>query len=101
MNSNLKRSEHDLSDLNSILRDVNQEARLLAPYLNTEHLTVPKKIPPSPIAHKILKGFSAWGAAAGAMATSKSSTPPANIPEAQPGGIQGVQPSENTANKNS
>jgi len=86
VNSNLKRCEHDLSDLNSILRDVNQDARLLAPFLNTENLTAHKKTPPSPIAHKILKGFSSWGAASGAMsAASKPAAAEQYVPEAQPG----------------
>ena len=105
MNSNLKRSEHELSDLNSILRDVNLDARTLAPYLSNEHLTTPKKTPPSPIAHKILKGFSSWGAAAGAMSASRSSSSE-NVPEAQPGvpeaqpGVPEAQPSsESTGDK--
>ena len=96
MNSNLKRCENDLSDLNSTLRDVNQDARMLAPFLNAENLTVHKKAPPSPVTHKILKGFSSWGAAAGAMAASKPAAPERHVPEAQPGIPEAKPPPENT-----
>lgn len=82
MNSNLKRSEHELSDLNSTLRDINLEAKRLAPYLSSEHLATSKRTS-SPFRHRLLKGISSWSAV-GTTATSKKTTPSeVEVPETE------------------
>lgn len=55
MNSNLKRSEHELSELNSIISDINIDARAIAPNLNVP-LPQGTKKSPSPITQRLLMG---------------------------------------------
>lgn len=56
VNSNLKRSEHDLSELNSMIADINKYANTIAPHLNTMFPQGGKKSP-SPIRQRLLKGM--------------------------------------------
>ena len=84
MNSNLKRSEHELSDLNSILRDINLAARGLAPYLSSEHLATSKTVPPSPLKHRLLKGISTLSVAAATATTRKMTPSPLEVDMAEP-----------------
>ena len=55
VNSNLKRSEHELSELNTTIADINLEARTIAPYLRMVVSQGPKKSP-SPMRQKLFKG---------------------------------------------
>jgi hypothetical protein len=57
VNSNLKRSEHELSELNSMVTDITLEAQNISPYLSITIPQGPKK-PPSPMRQKLIKGFS-------------------------------------------
>ena len=56
MNSNLKRSEHDLSELNTIISDINKDARFIAPNLSIQFAHSSKKSP-SPMRQRLLKGI--------------------------------------------
>lgn len=73
VNSNLKRGEHDLSELNSIMTDINTEARSIAPTLSIKLSHTPKKSP-SPIRQRLFKGvpkvYNLLGAGSSAAATS-------------------------------
>lgn len=118
VNSNLKRSEHELSELNTTIADINLEARAIAPRLSiTIHQGTKKS--PSPMRQKLLKGVPRvfLGGASRTAASAPSlpreqeegqSLPPEacpggqatdkqpegqgsglEIPEAQPGGVVG------------
>lgn len=89
MNSNLKRTEHELSELNTTIKDINLDAKTLAPTLRIQPpLHRGAKKSPSPIRQRILKGIPQFlGAAPKTTTTSedkerKSQVP--KIPEARP-----------------
>lgn len=96
MNSNLKRTEHDLSELNSMIRDINVDARTTAPNLTIVITPAPRKSP-SPIRQRLFKNVpKVYGILGSGSTKSGTSTPPvledpkeeerAAIPEARPEG---------------
>lgn len=56
VNSNLKRSEHELSELNTIINDINADARFVAPNLSI-HVSPGAKKSPTPMRQRLLKGL--------------------------------------------
>lgn len=86
VNSNLKRGEHELSELNSILTDINMDARGMAPHLS---MTLPHthtvRKSPSPMRQRLLKGVPRVFQLAAKSASSSSSSVPVLPGEPQEG----------------
>ena len=87
VNSNLKRSEHELSELNSMLADINKDAKFVAPRLRIT-LSQGAKKSPSPIRQRLLKGVPKvfLGGGAALLGPEEGRGLAVSIPEACPEG---------------